>query len=403
MKARFGILILAAIALAASIAALYVHYRIVQDPAYSSFCDVNETVSCEAVLESAYASFLGIPVAVGGAIWSALVLLLAWRGMRSTNATDTADVAGYIFVLSTIGLAAVLYLGYASFFIIQKACPICMTMYATVIGIFIVSGAAASGALSALPARAGKDLRAIVRSPIAATLAIVWLAASVSLVAFFPRQEAPTAAAQSAATALPITETLTDAQRAQFATWIAAQPRVTLPVSADGAAVLVVKFNDYQCPACRQAYLEYRDVVKKYETQSGGKVRFVTMDFPLESECNLGSVHLSACEAAAAVRMAKAKGRGPEMEEWFFTHQDGLNRDRVKEGLNEIAQVTDFDAQYPAVLEKVKAEAKIGRDLGITGTPTFFINGIKVPSLRRVYFDALIAEELKRSEAAKTD
>jgi protein-disulfide isomerase len=178
---------------------------------------------------------------------------------------------------------------------------------------------------------------------------------------------------------------------------------VTLPVPADGAAVLVVKFNDYQCPACRQAYLEYRDVVRKYETEYGGKVRFVTLDFPLESECNIGSVHPSACEAAAAVRMAKAKGRGPEMEEWFFTHQDGLSRDRVKEGLKEIAQVTDFDAQYPAVLEQVRSEAKIGRDLGISGTPTFFINGIKVPSLRRVYFDALIAEELKRSEAAKTD
>src|SRR4051794_20737856 len=182
MKARLGILILAAIALAASIAALYVHYRIVQDPSYSSFCDVSETVSCEAVLESAYASFLGIPVAVGGAIWSGLVLLLAWRGMGSKDRTDAADVAGYIFVLSTIGLAAVLYLGYASFFIIQKACPICMTMYATVIGIFIISGAAASGALSALPARAARDLRAIVTSPIAATLAIIWLAASVSLV-----------------------------------------------------------------------------------------------------------------------------------------------------------------------------------------------------------------------------
>jgi len=126
MKGRIGILILAAVALVASIAALYVHYRIVKDPSYSSFCDISETVSCEAVLESPYASLFGIPVAVGGAIWAGLVLLLAWRGMRG-NAIDTADVACYIFILSTIGLATVLYLGYASFFIIQKACPISLS------------------------------------------------------------------------------------------------------------------------------------------------------------------------------------------------------------------------------------------------------------------------------------
>jgi len=43
--ARPLILILALAALAASIAALYVHYRIIKDPTYSSFCDISETVS----------------------------------------------------------------------------------------------------------------------------------------------------------------------------------------------------------------------------------------------------------------------------------------------------------------------------------------------------------------------
>src|SRR3954467_6189342 len=108
MKARLGILILAAIALAASIAALYVHYRILQDPGYSSFCDVSETVSCEAVLESRYAWMFGMPVATGGALRAGSVLLLAWRGMASANAEQNADVAGYIFILSTLGLAVVL-------------------------------------------------------------------------------------------------------------------------------------------------------------------------------------------------------------------------------------------------------------------------------------------------------
>ena len=46
--ARPAILLLAAVALAASVAALYVHYRLIADPTYQSFCDVSATVSCEA-------------------------------------------------------------------------------------------------------------------------------------------------------------------------------------------------------------------------------------------------------------------------------------------------------------------------------------------------------------------
>src|SRR6058998_2946181 len=80
--ARPIILVLALAALGASVAALYVHYRIIKDPTYSSFCDISETVSCEAVLESPYATVRGVPVAIGGVIWSVLVLLLAARGMR---------------------------------------------------------------------------------------------------------------------------------------------------------------------------------------------------------------------------------------------------------------------------------------------------------------------------------
>src|SRR5262245_29719331 len=156
--ARPLIVVLALLALGASIAALYVHYRIIKDPTCTSFCDINETVSCEAVLESPYATVRGIPVAAGGVIWPALVLLLAARGMRRDKPDDEAAAAGYIFVLATIGLSAVLYLGYASFFVIGKACPLCMTVYVSVIGIFLVSGGM-SMALSSLPSRLVTDLR----------------------------------------------------------------------------------------------------------------------------------------------------------------------------------------------------------------------------------------------------
>ena len=98
-----------------------------------------------------------------------------------------------------------------------------------------------------------------------------------------------------------------------------------------------------------------------------------------------------------AVRLARASHRDKPLEEWLFARQSEMTRDLVKQGLAEIAQVSNFDAEYPKVLEQVRADAKLGQQLGVTGTPTFFINGIKVPSLRPAYFDAAIAYLLKKS------
>ena len=393
--ARTLILIFAVLGLGASVAALYVHYQLLADPSYTSFCDVSETVSCEAVMTSRFGSVLGVPVAAGGAIWSALVLLLAAVGMRQPQSDQASRVAGYIFILSTIGLAAVLYLGYASFFVLGQMCPLCMAMYVSVIGLFIVSGGAASD-LSALPARLGADLRAAFGSPMNATLAGAWLVGALVLVATFPREQ-PVAEAAAAPVTMP-TETLGADEVTQFESWLAAQPRVELGVPSEGARVVVVKFNDYQCPACRQAYIAYKAIQQKYESQYPGQVAFVSVDYPLESECNTGGIHSSACEAAVAVRLARTKNRHREMEQWLFDNQDTLTRDRVKEGLEDVAQVTDFDAQYSTVLQAVRADAELGQKLQINGTPTFFINGIRIAStLRPAYFDAAIAYELKRA------
>ena len=405
---RTIILLLAAVALAASLASLYVHYQMLADPAYTSFCDVSETVSCEAVYQSEYGSLAGIPVAAFGAIWAGLVLVLG-LGMRGApDSPRDESLAGYIFVLSTIGLAAVLYFGYASFFVLQKVCLLCLTMYAAVIGIFIASGAAAAP-VGTLPSRVGMDLKGMTGSAFALTLAAVWIAGSVALVAFFPNSDPATGAAstataaEQAAVSIPV-EQLSGDEVAQFEQWMAAQPRTPIDVPADGAKVVVVKFNDYQCPACRQTYIAYKALKEKWEKESNGQVRFISVDYPLESECNTGGIHGAACEAAVAVRLARAKNRAEAMEEWLFDRQPQMTRDLVEEGVREVAQVTDFDEQYPKILEQVRADAQKGQQLQITGTPTFYINGIKIGGgLRPSYFDAAIAYELKRAQQPTTN
>jgi uncharacterized membrane protein len=381
-------------------------------PDYTSFCDISSTVSCEAVLSSRFATMFGIPVAAGGAIWSALVLLLAAFGMKPSASAPraTADravkddapgrVAGYIFILSTIGLAAVLYLAYASFFILRTACPICMTMYVGVLGLFIVSGAAASG-LAGLPGRMGRDLTAVMKSPLAATLAIVWLVASVSLVAFFPREQSVAAPAEEAAY-VPPTEVLGADEISQFQAWMDAQPRVQVDVPRpEGAKVMVIKFNDYQCPACKQAYILYKSIQAKVRegVPGAGGVR----ERRVSARGRMQRRRSALLGLRSGRRGAAGHREEPQARDGSVAVRQSGNTHarRVKEGLAQIAQVTNFDERYKDELEKVKAEAQMGQKLQVTGTPTFFIDGIRIGStLRPAYFDAAIAYELKKASAS---
>ena len=67
-------------------------------------------MSCTQAYRSPYGSFLGVPVAPLGAFFFALVLAIAaLRGRRTPQAGENGP--GYIFALSTVGLAFVLYLG----------------------------------------------------------------------------------------------------------------------------------------------------------------------------------------------------------------------------------------------------------------------------------------------------
>ena len=96
-----------------------------------------------------------------------------------------------------------------------------------------------------------------------------------------------------------------------------------------------------------------------------------------------------------AVRLARAKGRGDAMEEWIFANQPQITPDLVKQGARSIGGITDFEAQYAKTLELVKADIAMGASLKVTGTPTFFINGARVPIVKPEFFDAAIAYELK--------
>src|SRR5574339_353102 len=106
-------LVCALVGLGASATAAYVHYQHIADPGYISFCDVNASVSCTQVYASQYGTFAGVSVAVYGVIWFGFATLLVLATLVGSPGVRESAPA-YLFAASTIGLAVVLYLGYAS-------------------------------------------------------------------------------------------------------------------------------------------------------------------------------------------------------------------------------------------------------------------------------------------------
>ena len=123
-RARGWIIGCAAAGLLAAASSAYMHLQLVNDPGYTSFCDVSETVSCTQLYQSRYGSVAGVPVALGGVLWFVVVLLLSWADARGPSASRQ-NIAGYFLVWSTVGLSVAMYMAYASFFVLGTFCMLC--------------------------------------------------------------------------------------------------------------------------------------------------------------------------------------------------------------------------------------------------------------------------------------
>lgn len=393
-KTRNLLVAFALLGLTASSISSYVHYQLLTAPNYSSFCDVSARVSCTEAYVSRYGSFMGVPVAIGGVIFFAVAALLAgFTGRTGSPARDNA--AGYIFALSTVGLAFALYLGWASYFVLKVFCILCAITYVSVIALFIISGGATTFPMITLPRRASRDLRALFASPVALVLLLAVFAGSAALIASFPNEQA---AAATQAEAMVTYAPLTAQERSQLEAWWAVQPVVDLPVTpASGTKVLIVKFSDYMCPSCKAAHDAFKPVLAKYQ---GQPVQFVLKHYPLEPECNINTPtmnHYGSCEAAAAYEMAKGTPNEAKLDDWLFRNQASLSKDLVKQGAASQAGINDFDARYETALQSVKADIAQGAKLGVNSTPTIYINGRKIPGggLPPAYYDALVEMLLK--------
>jgi protein-disulfide isomerase/uncharacterized membrane protein len=415
---RTLLLCLTLIGLGAMVGAAYVSYQIATNPGYVSPCDVNATVNCTDAYLSPYGSILGVSVALVGLCWFVAVLLLQVSA-AATGVPAQQNVPGYLFVLSVPALAFAIYLAYAAFFILHTVCLLCLTADVCIAAIFVLSGIATEFSMTSFPGRVGRDLKMLGAKPLALAVLVLFVLGAASGLAYFPREggagsSASNLTASASTPAGPTTEPTSaaapaQAQAAQAAMespevqqierYIDSSPRAMIPVDV-AAPVIIVKFNDYQCPPCKQTYELYKPLHEKWDREAPGQVKWVIKNFPLEPECNATvqrQVHQFACEAAAGVMMARHNNKGEALEDWIFANQPTLTLENLKQAIRDIGNVQDFDAQYPRVLGDIKTDTQLGGLLGVNSTPTFFFNGVKIPAQAPEVLDALIAHTLKKA------
>jgi protein-disulfide isomerase len=156
------------------------------------------------------------------------------------------------------------------------------------------------------------------------------------------------------------------------------------------ARVTVVEFTDYQCPFCHRA----QDVIDQVLQRYAGRIRYVHLDFPLDG-------HSQALPAARAARCAGEQGKFWEYHRGLMTAPGTLDAADLQRRAAALRLDTrSFDACVSSGRydEAIQASLREGDELGVTGTPAYFVNGRMLSGARPIEsFTELIDEELGRS------
>lgn len=161
-----------------------------------------------------------------------------------------------------------------------------------------------------------------------------------------------------------------------------ADPSAGVAMGPSDAPVTVAEFADYQCPHCARFQGFTGKLAKQNFVQDMGVVRWVHFDFPLGSFPN-------SMPAAVAARCAGNQDSFWEMHNWLLSNQSawgqegdptGVFVDQAESmGLDAGQFETCVEEQRP--LERIQASRAYGERVGVSATPTIFVNGEKLPGV----------------------
>jgi protein-disulfide isomerase/uncharacterized membrane protein len=326
-----------------------------------TFCNIGQTFDCTAIEMSRYSElFPGFPLSAFAIAGYLMIFIISLYGMSETMRKNSRSIL--VALTSVAFLFSIVYLVIMTTQI-GKLCLLCLTV--DVINLIMLLIAlklpkpdhSKKGGTIGLPRFVGSGFL---------VLFIGFLFTKGLNPQADMKQEDANDMVESVLTTPPVEMTIpTDA------------PVVGNP----NAPITLVKFSDYQCPACKMGANAIHPLFKRYPDQ----VKFVFINYPLDMNCNpaiKSKMHEFACEAASVAICATEQGKFLDAYETLFSNQEHLATGKIADLLSAIPGIDLPKLKncmtLPSTADKIKRDVEFGTAMKIQSTPTFFMNGKKV-------------------------
>lgn len=333
-----------------------------------AFCNISKSVNCDAVDQSRYSEFLGVPVGIWGCGYflGALVLLILgfskYRASKDHLQTYAAMVL--VGVVVSLGFDAIMA------FVIHALCIACLSAH--------VMTYLQLATLVYFRREIPMDftIKGLFNG---ATTAVVVVAASVGGYTILkpqlltaPQSPVSVTTLSDSGEALPVLDKTTHEIPLNLSSYSGLGEDYRR--GASNPSVTIVEFADFQCPPCRRM----SGLLKKLVDENPDDIQVVFKNYPIDQKCNRGALHPFACETATLARCAGQIGKFWQFHDVVYAHQEDISSETVRTwakgtGLTD-AQI-DQCLKSPDIIAKIKDDVALGDKIGVNGTPTIFFNG----------------------------
>ena len=338
-----------------------------------SICNINSTFNCDAVSASRFSEFFGVPMAVWGVIFNAVLLLFIVATLFLTR-ENPARARLQLFLANLPVIGGCLVMATISLLFMKAYCVFCILTY------FLSAVGATACWMAARSMKSGSDTAPDwmgIGKPVVLTFLFAFVAGFV--------------AENSIQSSFGVSDELRNMIKDSLADWksnpnVNPQPIEALEMgaSAADAKLTIVEFADFLCPHCKHA----APVLHAF-TAAHPDVRLLFQVWPLDGECNtsIPTATGTRCLLTRAFVCAQKKGQGWKAHEWLFHHQEELlQKPAAEKGIVSMFQELGLDAgQMDACVnasetkQLVEQQAAVGSSLKIQGTPSLYVNGRLLP------------------------
>ena len=337
-------------------------------------CNINSAINCDLVAASKYSEIFGIPLGVWGLgyfLASTILVGTIIAGHKSSKEHEPVWFAlSALGILSSIGLAGI------SMGVLGVLCLVCITIYC----LTLVQGAIAWRLWGSRKVHLNWSLKTLGGGFSTAAIAV-----AVAILSFNALK--PTPSLPPELQDLPGKHDITQGlpQLAPNAVEITVNKTAYSGMGEDfrkgpdDAKIVIVEFADYMCPACGQA----APVMEEVHKQLGSRALFIFKNYPLSNQCNVAvqsDMHPYSCDIAKLARCAGSVGEFWDYHLMAFENQSKASKETAREWGKKVGltdQQMDLCLASSDLLAKIRDDVDVGNKVGVTSTPTIFINGRK--------------------------